>query len=65
MIFVLLSIVILGLGGALLFALFGGESLDAIQGLPVAASVIGVLILLYLATLHGSGSQRRFGQLPA
>jgi aspartyl protease family protein len=65
MMFALLLIVILCLGGALLFALFGGESLDAIQGLPVAASVIGVLILLYLATLHGSRGERRSGQWPA
>jgi aspartyl protease family protein len=65
MMFALLLIVILGLGGALFFAPAGSESLDALQSLPAAAAVIGALIVLYLATLHGIRGERRFGRAAA
>ena len=47
----LLFIVALGLAGVLGVSTFGGYDFDAIPNLPVAATVIGILIALYLATL--------------
>jgi aspartyl protease family protein len=62
--FALLLIVIMALGGLLGLVVFGGVSLDALPGLPIAAVVIAILIILYLATLSGGRDDRRFGRMP-
>ncbi len=62
--FARLLIVIVALGGLLTLVVFGSVSLDALPGLPIAAIVIAVLIVLYLATQPGARDDRRFGRLP-
>ena len=62
--FALLLLVIAALGGLLVFVVFGGVSLEALSGWPIAAIVIGALIVLYLATHYGGGGERRL-QPPA
>ncbi len=62
--FALLLIVIVALGGLLGLVVFGGLSLDTLPGLPIAAVVIAILIILYLATLPGGRDDRGFGRLP-
>lgn len=61
--FALLISAIVALGGALLFLLVTGSSLEAMQGPPIAIAVIGALILLYLLSHHSN--ERRSGRLPA
>lgn len=61
--FALLISAIVALGGALLFLLVTGSSLEAMQGPPIAITVIGALILLYLLSHHSN--ERRSGRLPA
>lgn len=61
--FALLLSAIVALGGALLFLLFTGSSLEAMQGPPIAITVIGALILLYLLSHHSN--ERRSGRVPA
>jgi aspartyl protease family protein len=59
-----LVIVILGLAGILGTSAFGAINFDAMPNLPVAASVIGALIALYLATLLSHRGQRRLALWP-
>ncbi|HVZ05182.1 retropepsin-like aspartic protease family protein [Hyphomicrobium sp.] len=61
--FALLLAAIVTLGGAVLFVLCSGSSLEAVQGPPIAIAVVGALILLYLLSSHGS--EQRLGRLPA
>lgn len=61
--FALLISAIIALGGALLFLLFNGSSLEAMQGPPIAITVIGALVLLYMLSHHSN--ERRFGRLSA
>ncbi len=61
--FAFLISAIVALGGALLYLLFTGSSLEAMQGPPIAITVIGALILLYLLSHHNN--ERRFGRLAA
>jgi aspartyl protease family protein len=61
--FALLISAIVALGGALLFLLFSGSTLEAMQGPPIAITVIGALILLYLLSHHSN--ERRSGRVPA
>jgi aspartyl protease family protein len=61
--FALLVSAIVALGGALVFLLVTGSSLEAMQGPPIAITVIGALILLYLLSHHSN--ERRAGRLPA
>ena len=60
----LLLMIVIGLGGLLAATIFGGLSLDAIPDLPTAASVIGTLIALYLATLLSHRGDRRLALWP-
>ncbi len=60
----LLFIVALGLAGLLGLSVFGGIAFDSIPNLPVAASVIGCLIALYLATLLSHRGERRLALWP-
>jgi aspartyl protease family protein len=60
----LLLMIVIGLGGLLAATVFGGLSLDAIPELPTAASVIGTLIALYLATLLSHRGERRLALWP-
>jgi aspartyl protease family protein len=62
--FALLLLVVVALGGLLMIVVFGGVSLDALSGWPIAAIVIGALILLYLATHYGGRGDKRLGRLP-
>jgi aspartyl protease family protein len=64
MMFAMLLLVIAALGGLLLYVVFGDSSLEAISGWPIAAIVIGALILLYLATHSGGRGESRVGRLP-
>jgi aspartyl protease family protein len=61
---ILLFVVIAGLAGVLGMTVFGGFNLDSIPNLPVAASVIGILIALYLATLLSQRGERRLAFWP-
>lgn len=61
--FALLISAIVALGGALLFMVLSGSSFEAMQGPPIAITVIGALILLYLFSHHSN--ERRSGRLPA
>ncbi len=61
--FALLISAIVALGGALLFMVLSGSSFEAMQGPPIAITVIGALILLYLLSHHSN--ERRSGRLPA
>jgi aspartyl protease family protein len=62
MIFLLLLVI--AIFGGLLFAVEAGSvNIETLTGWPIAAAVIGVLIVLYLATLHGGSDDRRFGRL--
>ena len=60
----LLLMIVIGLGGLLAATVFGGLSLDAIPELPTAASVIGTLIALYLATLLSHRRERHLALWP-
>lgn len=56
--FALLLIVFAAFGGLVLATLSTGGNLDALPGLPIAAAVIGALLLLYAATLRGASIGR-------
>ena len=56
--FALLLIVFAAFGGLALAALSTSGTFDALPGLPIAAAVIGALVLLYAATLRGAGAGR-------
>jgi aspartyl protease family protein len=58
--FFLLLLVIAAFGGLLLAVESGSINLEMLSGWPIAVAVIGVLITLYLATLHGGDGERRF-----
>jgi aspartyl protease family protein len=60
--FALLLIVFAAFGGLVLAALSAGGSFDALPGLPIAAAVIGALVLLYIATHAGGRGDRSFGR---
>lgn len=64
MLIFLLFIIVLGLAGVLGMSVFGGFNFDAIPNLPVAASVIGILVALYLATLLSHRGERRLALWP-
>lgn len=55
---------ILGLGALLTASLFGGLKLDDIPDLPVAATVIAILVALYFATLLSHRGERRLALWP-
>jgi aspartyl protease family protein len=59
-----LFIVAIGLAAVLGSTVFGGLNFDAIPDLPVAASVIGILIALYLATLLSHRGEKRLALWP-
>ena len=61
--FFLLLLVIAIFGGLLLAVESGSINIETLSGWPIAVAVIGVLIILYLATLHGGDGERRFGRL--
>ncbi|WP_045836090.1 TIGR02281 family clan AA aspartic protease [Hyphomicrobium sp. 99] len=56
--------VILGLGTLLAATVFGGVKLDAAPDLPVAATVIAILVALYMATLLNHRGERRLALWP-
>ena len=56
----LLLLVIAAFGGLLLAVESGSINLEMLSGWPIAVAVIGVLVILYLATLHGGDGERRF-----
>ena len=58
--FFLLLLVIAAFGGLLLAVESGSINLEMLSGWPIAVAVIGVLVILYLATLHGGDGERRF-----
>ena len=58
--FFLLLLVIAAFGGLLLAVESGSINLEMLSGWPIAVGVIGVLVILYLATLHGGDGERRF-----
>jgi aspartyl protease family protein len=63
----LLLVTILGLGGLLAITTFGGPNLGnlgAIPDLPIAATVIGILIALYLAVHLSHRGERRLALWP-
>jgi len=62
--FAMLLLVVAALGGLLLIVVFGGVTLDALSGWPIAGIVIGALIFLYLATHYGGHGEKRLGRLP-
>ena len=64
MLIFLLFIVAIGLAGVLGVSTFGGYDFDAIPNLTVAATVIGILIALYLATLLSHRGERRLALWP-
>lgn len=64
MLIFLLFVVVVGLAGVLGASMFGGFNLDAIPNLPVAASVIGILLALYIATLLSHRGERRLAVWP-
>lgn len=59
-----LLMVILGLGSLLAATVFGSLKLDAIPDLPIAATVIGILIALYMATLLSHRGERQLALWP-
>jgi len=61
--FALLISAVVALGGALLFLIVSGSTLESMQGPPIAITVIGALILLYLLSHHSN--ERRSGRLSA
>ncbi len=61
---ILLFVVVVGLAGVLGTTAFGGLNFDAVPNLPVAVSVIGILIALYLATLLSHRGERRLALWP-
>jgi len=61
--FTLLLMAIAALGGAVIFLVFSGSSLETLQGPPMALAVIGALVLLYLLSHHSH--ERRSGRVPA
>ncbi len=56
--------IILGLGALLAATVFGGLKLDAVPDLPVAATVIAILVALYMATLLNHRGERRLALWP-
>jgi aspartyl protease family protein len=60
----LLLLIVIGLGGLVGASVFGGLRLDAIPDLPSAATVIGILIALYFATLLRDRGERRLALWP-
>lgn len=64
MLIFLLFVVVVGLAGVLGASMFGGFNFDAIPNLPVAASVIGILLALYIATLLSHRGERRLAIWP-
>ncbi len=60
----LLLVVIIGLGGLLAVTTFGGPNFGAIPDLPIAATVIAILIALYLAVLLSHRGERRLALWP-
>ena len=56
--FGLVLIEFIAFAGLVSVALSSGGNFDALPGLPIAAAVIGVLVLLYVATLAGGRSDR-------
>ncbi|MBS0250369.1 MAG: TIGR02281 family clan AA aspartic protease [Proteobacteria bacterium] len=64
MLIFLLFVVVVGLAGVLGLSVFGGFNFDAIPNLPVAASVIGILLALYIATLLSHRGERRLAIWP-
>ncbi len=61
---ILVLILVVGLAALLGTDLIGGLHLDSLPDLPVAASVIGVLLALYLATLLSHRGERRLALWP-
>lgn len=64
MLIFLLFVVVVGLAGVLGASMLGGFNFDAIPNLPVAASVIGILLALYIATLLSHRGERRLAVWP-
>ncbi len=64
MMLLLLVSVALGLAGIVGATVFGGFSFGTVPDLPVAGSVIGVLVALYLATLLSHRGERRLALWP-
>ncbi|MBA2124880.1 TIGR02281 family clan AA aspartic protease [Hyphomicrobium methylovorum] len=62
--FLILVAIIAAIGSAVWVAVLNGTNLETLQGPPIAAVVVGALIVLYLLSLHGERSERRFGRLP-
>lgn len=60
----LISIVALALAGILGANALGGLHFEALPELPTAASVIGILLILYLATLLNHRGERRLALWP-
>jgi len=60
----LIFLVIMGLAGILGASAFGGFNFDTIPDLAAAASVIGILLALYLATLLSHRGERRLALWP-
>lgn len=59
-----LLVVILGLGSLLAATVFGGVNLDAVPDLPIAATVIAILVAIYMATLLNHRGERRLALWP-
>lgn len=59
-----LLVVILGLGSLLAATVFGGVKLDAVPDLPIAATVIAILVAIYMATLLNHRGERRLALWP-
>jgi aspartyl protease family protein len=59
-----LLMIILGLGSLLAATVFGGVKLDAVPDLPIAATVIAILVALYMATLLNHRGERRLALWP-
>jgi aspartyl protease family protein len=64
MLILLLLLVLIGLAGVLGTSVFGVFNLEAMSDLPVAATVIGILSALYLATLLSHRGERRLALWP-
>lgn len=64
MLIFLLLVVAIALAGVMGASVFGGFNFDAIPNLPAAASVIGILVALYLATLLSHRGERRLAIWP-
>ncbi len=61
---ILLFMIVVGLAGLLGMTVFGGLSFESVPDLPVAATVIGTLVALYLATLLSHRGERRLALWP-